>query len=125
MFTSDINNFLKTSKKVFTFSFVENVYDYETERWDSISHLSLDLSTSHVYAAKDSFGNCSLYCDDSLLIKRLYHLCQLFNYDAGYNECGRYGTLMLVGCDGSCEVMGGISLFARVNGCKPDDMFKQ
>lgn len=124
MFTHDINNFLKTSKKVFTFSFVENVYDEETKKWNSIPHLSLNLSASHVYAAKDSFGNCSLYSDDKLLIERLYHLCRLFNYDADYNECGRYGTLMLVGCDGSCMVMGGINLFARVNDCKPDDMFK-
>lgn len=124
MFNADVNNFLKTSKKVYTLSFVENVYNENTETWFTETHLKLELSTSHVYAAKDAYGNCTIYSDDRILIQRLYSLCMLFNYDADYNECGKYGTLMLVGCDGPCIPMGGISLYARVNGCKPDEFIK-
>lgn len=124
MFNADVNNFLRTSKKVRTFSFVENMYDKNTHTWSSKTHLELELSSSHVYAARDSFGNCSLYSDDCFLIKRLHEVCLLFNYDTHFNEYGRYGTLMLVGCDGPCEYMGNISLFVRVNGCKPDEFVK-
>lgn len=124
MFTKEINDFLRNAKKVRNFSFVESIYDEETHKYtyDTV-RLSMNFNALRVYAAKGSGGNCILFSDDRLLMERLYHLCRLFNYDVHHEEYGRFGTLMLVGCDGSCSAMGGAYLYARVNGTVPDHLF--
>lgn len=123
MFTKEINDFLRNTKKVYSFSFVESNYNHENKSYDTKVHLHLNLTTLRVYAAKGSGGNCILFSDDRVLMEQLFHLCRLFNYDVHYNEYGRFRTLMLVGCDGSCSAMGNISMFARVNGAIPDHLF--
>ena len=125
MFTKDINNFLRTSKRVRSISFVENIYNDETKEWTEKVHLFMDTVLSNIYAGQGSGGNCILYSTDRVLIEQLYYLCRLFNYDVHHDEYGLYGTLMLIGCDGSCKAMGGVSLFARVNGGKPDELFNK
>ena len=125
MFTKEINDFLRNTKKVRTFSFVESVYNATTRDYSYKEHLFMNFNALRVYAAQGSGGNCILYSDDRLLIERLYHLCRLFNYDVYHEEYGRFGALMLIGCDGNCSAMGGISLFARVNGERPDHLFDE
>lgn len=123
MFTKEINDFLRNTKKVYSFSFIESNYNYETKSYDTKERLHMNFSALKVYAAKGSGGNCILFSDDRLLMEQLYNLCRLFNYDVHHQVYGRFGTLMLIGCDGNCLAMGNISLYARVNGEIPDHLF--
>lgn len=123
MLTSDVRSFLNNSHKVLTLGFVELVYNEDTKQHDEKTVLKLYTHHEDLFATKSALGNCLLFSHDTILINHLYHLCQLFRYDVTFETCNRFATLELIGCDGDCRLLGGKSVFVRVNGKRPEKIF--
>ena len=122
MFIPDVNSFLMDSKKVLYFSFVDVVYDDNNKVFDEKTILRLNTYHEDLFASKSAYGNCTLFSHDTILIEHLYHLCQLFRYDVDFEDFGTFAALQLIGCDGDCRLLGR-SVFARVNGKRPEAIF--